>query len=89
MCVSQKHDSVMDLLVDLWSKAGDIVSRGLVMCISTILKAHTDWYTAGKESLCVFRCVHMFTAQYTSIQGGDMDENQTVAGARSLKRFKC
>lgn len=59
------------------------------MCISIILKTHTDLYTAGKERLRVFRCVHMFIAEYTSIQGGDMDENQSVAGARSLKRFKC
>lgn len=60
-----------------------------VLSLSSILKTHTDWYTAGKESLRVFRCVHMFIAEYTSIQRGDMDENQTVAGARSLKRFKC
>lgn len=59
------------------------------MCISSILKTRTAWYTAGKESLRVFRCVHMFIAEYTSIQREDMDENQTVAGARSLKRFKC
>lgn len=57
--------------------------------IVSILKAHTDLYTAGKESLCVFMCVYMFIAEYASIQGGNMDENQIAAGARSLKRFKC
>ena len=57
--------------------------------IVCILTAHTDLYTAGKRSLRVFTCVYMFTDEYTSIQGGNMDENQTVAGARSLKCFKC
>lgn len=48
-------------------------------------KSHTDLYTAGKGSLHVFMCLCMFVN--TSIQGGNMDENQTVAGARSLKYF--
>lgn len=79
----------MDLRADLWYKRQGLESRGCVVCIPTFVKTHTDWYTAGKQSLGVFRCVHMFIAEYTSVQGGDMEENQTVAGARSLKRFKC
>lgn len=57
--------------------------------IVRILTAPTDFFTAGKGSLRVFLCVYMFIDEYTSIQGGNMDENQTVAGARSLKCFKC
>lgn len=53
------------------------------------LKGRTDLYTAGKESLCVWRRAYVFIDEYASIQGGNMDENQIVAGARSLKCFKC
>lgn len=60
--------------------------RGSIVCL---LNAHTDLYIAGKGSLHVFMCVYMFIDEYTSVQGGKMDENQTVAGARSLKCFKC
>ena len=41
------------------------------------LKAQTDLYTAGKGSLHVFMCLCMFVDEYASIQGGNMDENQT------------
>lgn len=61
--------------------------RGLsIVCI---LKASTDLCTAGEGSLRDFRCVHIFIDEYASNQGGNMDENQTAAGARSLKCFKC
>lgn len=75
-CNMHLHTGLQGCLVD----GGSIVH---------ILKAHTDLYTAGKGSLHVFMCLCMFVDEYTSIQGGNMDENQTVAGARSLKCFKC
>lgn len=59
------------------------------MSIVCILKAQTDFYAAGKKSLRVFMCVYVFIDEYISIQGANMDENQSVEGARSLKCFKC
>lgn len=33
--------------------------------------------------------VYVFIDEHTSVQAVNVDENQTAAGARSLKRFKC